>query len=441
MHTNPSMNPSGAQPTVAGSRMIRLSPVYYGWIVMLAATFGMIMTSPGQTYAVSIFIEHFITDLGISRGLVSTFYTVGTLLGSLALPFVGRRIDAHGPRVMVVVIATLFGLACLYMSFVTSGGMLLLGFVMIRMFGQGSLGLVSTYVVNQWWMRRRGLILGLSGVLVALLGLGSFPNLINWMIPQVGWRATYGWLGGGLLILMVPVGYFFYRSRPETYGLTPDGFARAPVRSSHGGGDMVVSVPLPEENWTAADALRTSAFWIVVMGLATIAMLSTGLTFHMVGIFSDNNLSASAAAAVYVPIALVSAVVNLTSGVLVDRMPVRLLLATALLLQALALWMAQVLQGVEMAIAYGVVLGMLMGLMRTVSSVVWPTYFGRLYLGSITGITSTIMIAGSALGPMPLGIARDLLGSYNVTLTVLSALPLVLSVATLALKPPSRRNA
>ncbi len=58
---------------------------------MLVGTLGMIMTSPGQTYAVSIFIKDFIADLGLNRSLASTLYTIGTLIGSFALPLVGRQ--------------------------------------------------------------------------------------------------------------------------------------------------------------------------------------------------------------------------------------------------------------------------------------------------------------------------------------------------------------
>ena len=68
---------------VSHSRLVSKSPIFYGWIIMLVGTLGMIMSSPGQTYVVSIFIEPFIADLGISRSLVSTLYTLGTLVGSL----------------------------------------------------------------------------------------------------------------------------------------------------------------------------------------------------------------------------------------------------------------------------------------------------------------------------------------------------------------------
>ena len=422
--------PARDEAPVASSRLVARSPVFFGWIVMLAGSFGMIMTSPGQTYGVSIFIEYFIADLGVSRSLVSTYYAIGTLVGAAAQPLIGRRIDQHGPRTVVVAVAVLFGLACLYMGLVQGGVMLLFGFVLIRMLGQGGLGLVSTYTVNQWWMRRRGTILGISGVIVALLGVGAFPNLLNWMIPILGWRLTYAALGLVLLGVMAPVGYLFFRSQPERYGLLPDGAGPEAV------GSAPRSDSRREEDWTLAEALRTSAFWITAGGLATIAMLATGLTFHMVKIFEDNQLSAAAAAAVYVPIAMVSAVVNLGSGILVDRIPIRFLLAGALVIQAVTLIMAQSLTSVALALAYGAALGVLFGMMRTVSAVVWPAYYGRRYLGSITGVTATIMIAGSALGPLPMGVARDLLGSYNLTLTILAILPLALSVGTLFMRPP-----
>ena len=180
-----------------GGRLVRRTPFFYGWVILLAGSFGMIMSSPGQTYTISIFIEHFIADLGVSRGMVSAFYMAGTLTASLGLPFVGRQIDLRGPRLMVGIIAVALGLSCIYMGLIQAGWMLLIGFVLLRLLGQGSISLVSTYVINQWWVRRRGTILGISGVLVAAFGLAGFPNLVNWLIPQIGWRGNvrHAWPG------------------------------------------------------------------------------------------------------------------------------------------------------------------------------------------------------------------------------------------------------
>ncbi|MCB9100907.1 MAG: MFS transporter [Anaerolineales bacterium] len=418
--------------TIRYSRLVNQSPIFYGWIILLMGTLGMIMTSPGQTYAVSIFIEHFITDLGLGRGLVSTLYTIGTLVGSFVLPLVGRQIDRRGPRLVMVFISLLFGLACIYMGFVRNAVTLGLGFIFIRMLGQGSLGLVSNNVINQWWVQRRGAMVGLSGLLVSLVGLGAVPGVINWLIPLYGWRTTYMLLGLALLAGFTPLVLLLVRDQPEIYGLQPDGLAANPTV------EATRQTRANEDHWTLPEARRTVSFWVLGLGLAAIAMLSTGLFFHMVSIFTDNGLDATMAAWVYLPIAVTTALVNLGSGVLADRIPVRILMATALLLQTTSLFMAQYLHGVELSLLYGVVLGATMGLMSTAHGVGWAKYFGRQYLGSITGVGTTILIVGAALGPMPLGIARDGLGSYNLALTLGAVLPFGLAVASLVVGPPRK---
>ena len=418
-----------------GSDLANRSPIFYGWIIMLVGTLGIIMTSPGQTDSVSVFIEHFIADLQISRSLVSTLYTMGTLIGSFALPVVGQQIDRQGPRRMVLVISALFGLACIYMGFVQNALMLGLGFIAIRMLGQGSLSLVCRNVINQWWIRRRGTVMGISGLLASLFGLGGFPNLINWLIPIHGWRLTYMFLGLLILAVMIPIGLGFFRNRPEDYGLQPDGHKSHLVE-----GKAPAEEPV-EENWTLSEAMHTSVFWTGGVGIASISMLTTGLFFHMVSIFQDSGLTPTVAASVYLPIALISAVVTLASGALLSRIPVRLLLAASLVLQAVSLVMAGwFLQGTGMALLYGLTLGTMLGLIRTVSSVMWAMYFGRQHLGSITGVTTTISVVGTALGPMPMGIARDLLGSYNTALTVSAVLPLSLGIVSLFGRKPQRHS-
>ena len=419
---------------VRTSRLVNASPVYYGWIILAVGATGLIMTSPGQTYAVSVFIDYFIADLGISRSLVSTLYTVGTLTASFGLPFIGRLVDRRGSRLMITVITILLGLTCFYMGYVRGALMLGLGFVALRLLGQGSLSLVSRNVINQWWVRRRGMAMGIAGVAVAFLGGAGFPNLINSLIPTFGWRTSYMILGLLLFLVMLPVGLIFTRDRPEEYGLYPDG-----VAATNEDADSESAAPL-EENWTLSEAVRTRAFWLISAGLASMSMLMTGLTFHIFSIFRDNGLSSTVAASVFVPIAATAAIVHLGGGLLIDRIAARILLALALLLQALILVMAPFLPSVEIAFLFGLIMGITAGLEMTVGGVIWAKYFGRLHLGSITGLSLTIMVASSALGPMPFGIARDLMGSYTVILASFAILPFLLAIVTLIFASPPRRE-
>jgi len=256
--------------------IVHRTPFYYGWVIMAIGTFGLIMTSPGQTYSVSVFVELFIADLGMSRSGVSTLYTIGTLTGSLALPFVGRQFDQAGPRRTTLLIIITFGCATLYMGFVRNALMLGLGFVAIRMFGQGSLSLVSTNIINNWWVQHRGKMQGIAGLIASLLGVGTFPSLINWLIPIFGWRITWVILGGGLLVILLPLSSALIRNKPEGFGLRPDGlsvkYEAAPEEPVH----------YQEEHWTLAQALRTPVFWISVLSTGSASTVTNWQRAHPV---------------------------------------------------------------------------------------------------------------------------------------------------------------
>jgi len=428
---------SATPTTVRRSRLVNDLPIYYGWVILAAGVVGYICSSPGQTYSVSIFIEHFIRDLGITRSTVSTLYMVGTLCAGLTMPFVGRQIDSRGPRVIVGVVTVLFALALLYRSLVRNAWMLGFGFLLIRILGQGSMSIVSGNVLNQWWVRRRGLILSMAGILFSLLGSGSFPTLINTLIGRFGWRTSYRILGLAVAVIMLPVGQLLFKLRPEDYGLLPDGAGELTgsdgAEAAAGAESSVV-----EENWTSREAVRTGAFWIIGLGLGSISMLSTGLQFHMVSIFAGAGLATEAAAGAFMWVALTGALVRVVGGVLVDRIPVRYLLVAALVGQTASLLLAPRLSA-SSAGMYGIVLGVTGSLQMTVSTVVWAKYFGRRHLGSITGIASVLNVGGSALGPMPMGIARDVFGSYAQGLTLLAVLPFVLGIVALFSRRPLRK--
>jgi MFS transporter, OFA family, oxalate/formate antiporter len=405
-------------------------PFFYGWIIMTAGTLGLIMTSPGQTYTVSIFIEHFIRDLALNRTTVSALYTGATLLGSFTLPFWGRLVDRKGARPVVALVSVLFGLACIYMGAVQNALMLGVGFAFIRMLGQGSLSLVSQTVINQWWVRRRGLGLGLSGFSFAVLGMGFFPNLVYWLIDQVGWRQAYPLLGLLLILGMAPLGFVLYRSRPEAYGLCPDN--ENPCESI----DAEDSNHGEQIDWTVQQAMRTPAFWIILVGMASFTMISTGLFFHMVSIFDSRGLAPAVAASVFAPIALSAAVTNLGAGIATDRWPVKLFIPLALFIQASSLLMIPYFSSLSGAYLFGILLGITMGVFRAVSSVVWPSYYGRTHLGSIYGFTTAAGVLGAALGPLPFGVVYDLWGTYLPALFSLAALSTALGVLSFWIHKP-----
>ena len=89
---------------------------FAGWRILALAIVTAAMSVPGQTLGVSVFVESFITDLSLSRDAVSLAYLVGTLLGALGMPFVGRSIDRVGVRTAMTWIGAGFGIGLVFMA-------------------------------------------------------------------------------------------------------------------------------------------------------------------------------------------------------------------------------------------------------------------------------------------------------------------------------------
>ncbi|MFC0014107.1 MULTISPECIES: MFS transporter [Allobacillus] len=155
--------------------------IYYGWVIVFIGALGIFFSGPGQTYSNSIFIDAYIEDFGWSRSLVSGVYSSATLVAGLIMIFVGRFIDRFGQRVMMVVVGTLFAIACFLNSAVSTIWMLTIGFFAIRLSGQGSMSLIPNTLAAQWFVKKRGFA-------VSLMALGSFisamvfPIINTWLI-------------------------------------------------------------------------------------------------------------------------------------------------------------------------------------------------------------------------------------------------------------------
>lgn len=417
--------------TPKSSRLIKATPFFYGWVILVVGTIGIAMMGPSQTFTISVFIDYFIKDLGISRANISLLYGLATFAASLFLPLTGRLVDRYGPRLTTPLIALGLGLAAIGAALVQGPVTLLVGLLALRFLGFGSLQLVSNNLIAQWFIRRRGQVMGLAGLSLPI-GLVIFPALSQALIEQFGWRWALALLGLLVWLVMLPVSLLFFKDRPELYGLHPDG--RPPILPLSGedsGG---------ERNWTLAEARRTGVFWLFGAGMTVLTMILAGLVFHQVSLFEVRGLSRETAVSTFNVIAVFSVVGNLGMGWLLDRYRSRLLLAITLFLLAATMVMVQVMSTPLQALLYGVLNGLVSGAFRVIDAVVWAKYFGRLYLGSIRGTVMIGVVGGTALGPYPLGLSLDYLGSYTPALTALLLLPVGLGLAALLIKRPERQT-
>lgn len=407
---------------------------YYGWVVLFMSALAFFFSGPGQTFSISIFIDHYIKEFGWSRSLVSSLYSGGTLISGLILTFMGKKIDKYGHRKMIVIISLALGTAALWMSFVYNPLMLLIGFFLMRFFGQGSMGLWPQTLVPHWFKSKRGFamsILGIGGV----VGAAIIPPLNNYLINLVGLSNAWRFWTLALFIIMAPAGWYLVRNRPENIGLKIDGINEEEEDSLSS--KYAPRVHISNDPWTLKEAMQTKEFWLVIYLVVIPSMINTGIIFHMVSIIGEKGYTTTFAAYILSLTSIIKFPLTFLGGYILDRAKVRLVKAFNFLFLIVAILLIIKADTKSAFIIYALVHGSFMAFDGVSTSVMLPNYFGKKNLGSIRGFFSTAMVIGSALGPLPFGLAYDYFNGYTEIMLIVLLLPVLALGASYLATPPN----
>ncbi len=402
----------------------------------MLAVITLTLTGPGQTIGVAIFTDHFVTDLGLGRGEVSTAYLIGTLTGAALLPWVGRAIDRRGVRLAQMVIAVAFAGALFGMSLVNGFVALAFGFTGIRFLGQGALTLVATVTVSVRFDRNRGTALGIFNTATGAL-MAMVPLVVAVIIDAVGWRDAWRVLAVVVLVVVLPIAAIGYRGLPRGSAA-----ADAAARPASTDDDTRPA----EVTFERGEAVRTAQFWMLAVTNGTAGMLVTGLNFHQIDLLGRAGLSATAAAALFIPQMVGSTAAGLIVGTAADRLGTRYIPALGMVLLTAAHLLAAVVGPGAVVLVYSVVLGATGAALRTGTSTMLPDWFGVTNLGAIQGVLNLFLVGGSALGPVALAVVEQWYGSYPpavLTLSLVSVAALVFALqpwATGRPRPPAEAS-
>jgi MFS family permease len=217
---------------------------------------------------------------------------------------------------------------------------------------------------------------------------------------------------------MTPLTYLLIRDIPEEVGLLPDNEIQHDKEIENSG----ISY---ETSWTPNEALRNRSFWLIIYTIIIPSAIITGLIFHQISLLGEIGLRPETASLISTVMSVIRLPIILVAGQIADRYDVRYLMIISqklLFSSMLALLFAD---GVYLVILYGVLIGVQMGIHGIVGGVVWPEYFGRKHLSTIRGVTMMAGVIGSALGPLPYGLAYDICGGYREAITASLMFPLL----------------
>ena len=408
--------------------------LFYGWIIVAVAALGAFFSGPGQTYSVSIFINSYIDGFGWSRSLVSGYYSIATLLAGLILPLVGKAVDKFGHRKMFAVIPTLLGLTCLWMSIVSNPIMLIVGFFFLRLLGQGSMSLLPSTLVAQWFSHHRGKALSIMGI-GGVVSFAFFPPANNWLIQSFG--AETGWRvwALALFLIMLPVGWFFVRNKPEDLGEIPDGKPSA-ENDKKKKVDNHKRIVFQDNPWMLKQAMKTRSYWFMIYCTSVPSMISTGVIFHMVSIMQTKGFTPAFAALMLSVIAMVQFPMTFVAGFMVDRFRIHIIKTIGYLVYGVNLLVLLLGTSQQILLVFAALHGLFMAFESVSTNAIWPNYFGRRYQGTIRGTAMTAMVIGSSLGPLPFGFAYDYFSGYSEILLIMMIFSLTASISAFFSPPP-----
>ncbi|MEO8573345.1 MAG: MFS transporter [Pyrinomonadaceae bacterium] len=240
---------------------------YYGWVIVAVGTLALVVSNGLSIGGIPVFYrsirEDFVSGGIVPAGEAESFIAlcasltflcsglISPLAGWLIQKFPLKNLMLFGCFLLgggLVLHATAHSAALVYTARAVMG--LSLGFVGV---------LPSVVLVSNWFVRRRGVALG---ILLTGTSVGGvlIPPIATPLIERFGWRFAMVVVSMSIWLVLAPAIVFLVRTKPADIGLLADGenepAENTSVVTSHGR--------------TLAEAIRTPMFWIFAFAAALI---------------------------------------------------------------------------------------------------------------------------------------------------------------------------
>ena len=401
---------------------------FYGWWIVGASGGVQYLASLLWMQSYGVYVVLLQAEFGWSKTVLAGAFALTRVESGLLGPLQGWLVDRFGTRPILRIGTLLFGLGFILFSQVET----LLGFYLtFALIALGSsLGGFATLMVSlvNWFDRHRAKAVSISQVGYALGGF-SVPAVIL-LLEAYGWRTTAIISGVLVIVVGMPLAQLI-RHRPAELGELPDGAPPPdPAIGATGAAGRL--------DFTARQAMRTSAFWLISGGHALALVTVSAVMVHLVPHATEGLGFTLAQAGVI--IALMTAfqlVGQLIGGYLGDRMNKRVICALCMVAHAAGLMLVTFATGWAMVLAFTVLHGLAWGVRGPLMVALRADYFGASSFGTIMGFSSLIVMFGMSGGPLIAGYMADVSGNYQSGLALLAGLSLTGSLFFLAARPPA----
>ncbi len=401
--------------------------LFYGWLIVFTLAVTETVSWGILYYSFSAILTPMRDELGWSTATITGAYSLALLVSGLAAPLVGRVIDRRGPRA-IMTIGSIVGVATVIAwSQVGSIPALYVIWAMAGLAMSATLYEPAFATVTIWFERHRS-----RAVLIVTIFAGFastiFLPLTAWLVSKYEWRDALLILAVILAGLTILPHLIVLRSRPEEYGLLPDGASE----TSHAAN--VNRRP----NLTLRDAMRDRIFWWLALAfsLETFAMIAVAV--HLIPYLTERGDGARFAATVTGLIGAAQVMSRILATVFGGRISDVHLTAFVFALQSVAIGVLLTWQSTAGVLIAVLLLGAGRGVVTLMRASLVAHFYGRTHFGVINGTLALFLTGSRALAPVGAGLAYLAVGGYVPVLWGMAVLSALAAVAMLPIRGDRR---
>jgi MFS family permease len=392
----------------------------YRWVIVgLGALMGCVAI--GAMFSLAVFLGPISAATGWSRAAVSTAMTLDFLVMGVAGFAWGAVSDRVGARLVVLIGAILLGAGLWIASRATAPLTFQLGFGVLVGIAAGAFFAPMIATVTGWFDTQRALAVSLVSA-----GMGVAPMTISpfaaWLITHYDWRMAMAVIGTLAWVLLIPAA-LLVRPVPQI-----------------GSADATAAGKLNKPAPRLSAALRSPQFIVLGVTFLLCCAAHSGPIFHFVSYAIYCGVPTMAAVSIYGVEGLAGLGGRLLFGVAADRMGVKPVLISGLLIQSVAIAAYLVVSRESEFYLLGVVFGIAYGGVMPLYAVLAREYFDQRIMGTVFGAATMLSSVGMALGPVVGGWIFDTYHDYRWL--YLSSTGIAIAAAAVAVAfPPLPRAA
>lgn len=383
-------------------------PRFLGWRIARAGLVIQMLISGLVFNAFSLFAVQLQGEFGWSNSVFGGAFALNRAESGLLGPLQGWMTDKFGPRQVIRLGAVIMAVGFVAFSMVGTVVAFYLSYLLIALGSSLAGFLTITVAIVHWFEKKRARALAFTSMGFAIGGVLAFG--VGVLMDAVGWRRTAQLAAVVSLVLILFLASRFER-KPSDVGLHPDGIDPADAGSN----------PSPSAvHFTAAEAMRTRAFWFLSFGHAS-ALLVVGASMAHLAIFLKDETSLGSLHISFVIGALpaMMGVGQLIGGYFGDVYDKRVIVTLAMLGHSSGLLVLAIATNALMIWAFVALHGLAWGIRGPLQQAIRADYFGATDFGKIMGFSALIIMLGMMIGPITAGLIADATGSFRLAFAIL----------------------